>query len=162
MAKPMKNLELHYPMIQFLIICNFPPKGRWIVVDIHRDAKRRGIYPPLFTDPNSCFIIYWIRWIKKRFFNFFSWTFRETKRHFSPRSQNKEYPTIFKVTGANQNARKLLSTDLVNTNKGYSIVCKGRQDSPKVCGGGVLIYVREGIPFTRQTGFVDDNFVDRN
>jgi len=21
---------------------------------------------------------------------------------------------------------------------------------------------REGIPFTRQTGFVDDNFVDRN
>ena len=26
-----------------------------------------------------------------------------------------EYPRIFQVTGANQNARKLLSTDLVNT-----------------------------------------------
>ena len=36
-------------------------------------------------------------------------------RHFSLRSQNNEYPRIFQVTGANQNARKLLSTDLVNT-----------------------------------------------
>ena len=32
-----------------------------------RDAKRRGIYPPLFTDPEgySCFSIYQIKWIKK-------------------------------------------------------------------------------------------------
>ena len=31
----------------------FSPKGRWIVVDIYRDAK---LYPPLFTDPegDSC------------------------------------------------------------------------------------------------------------
>ena len=42
--------------------------------------------------------------------------------------------------------------------KGYSIVRKDRQDSSKVCGGGVLIYVRDGIPFIRQTDFVDDNF----
>ena len=28
---------------------------------------------------------------------------------------NSEYPRIFRVTGANQNARKLLSTDLANT-----------------------------------------------
>jgi len=36
------------------------------VVDIYRDAKRQGIYPPLFTDPEgvSCFSIYQIRWIK--------------------------------------------------------------------------------------------------
>ena len=55
------------------ILCNYPPKGRWIVVDIHRDAKRRGIHPPLFTDPegDSCFSICQIRWIKKRFFSFF-------------------------------------------------------------------------------------------
>ena len=35
-------------------------------MDIYRDAKRRGIYPPLFTDPegDSCFTIYQIRWIK--------------------------------------------------------------------------------------------------
>ena len=45
--------------------------------------------------------------------------FRETKRHFSLRSQNSEYPRIFQLTGANQNARKLLSTDLVNTNTKY-------------------------------------------
>ena len=62
------------------LVYNYPPKGRWIVVDIYRDAKRRGIYPPLFTDPegDSCFSIYQI------------WNFRETTRHFSFRSQNSE------------------------------------------------------------------------
>ena len=36
------------------------------MVDIYRDAKRRGIYPPLFADPegDSCFSIYQIRWLK--------------------------------------------------------------------------------------------------
>ena len=43
----------------------------------------------------------------------------ETTRHFSLRSQNSEYPRIFQIMGANQNVRKLLSTDLVNTNKYY-------------------------------------------
>ena len=87
------------------------------MVDIYREAKRRGIYPPLFTDREggSCFSIYQIRWRKKHFFNLFFRNFRETTRHFSLRSQNNEYPRIFRVTGANQNARKLLSTDLVNT-----------------------------------------------
>ena len=33
------------------IIYNYPLKRRWIVVDIYRDAQRRGIYPSLFTDP---------------------------------------------------------------------------------------------------------------
>ena len=35
-------------------------------MDIYRDAKRRGIYPPLITDPegDSCFSIYQIRWKK--------------------------------------------------------------------------------------------------
>ena len=92
------------------------------MVDIYRDAKRQGIYPPLFTDPegDSCFSIYQIRSIKKCCFNFFFWNFRETTRHFPFRSQNSEKPRIFRVTGANQNARKLLSTDLVNTNDSYS------------------------------------------
>ena len=37
------------------------------MVDIYRDAKRQGIYPPLFTDPEGDirFSIYQIRWIKK-------------------------------------------------------------------------------------------------
>ena len=106
-----------------IIVFNYPPKGRWKVVDIYRDAKRRGIYSPLFTDPeeDSCFSMYQIRWIEKRFFNFFFWSFRETARHFPLRSQNGEYPRIFRVTGANQNARKLLSTDLVNTKYLYSL-----------------------------------------
>ena len=41
-------------------------------------------------------------------------------RHFSLSLQNSEYPRIFQVMGANQNARKLLSTDLVNTKLFYS------------------------------------------
>ena len=59
---------------------------------------------------------------KKRFFNFFFWNLPETTRHFSLRWQNSEYPRIFQVTGTDQNARKLLSTDLVNTKKSYPIV----------------------------------------
>ena len=39
-------------------------------------------------------------------------------------SQNSEYPRIFQVTGANQNARKSLSTDLVNTNNRYQLSMK--------------------------------------
>ena len=75
-----------------IMIYNYPLKGRWIVVDIYRDAKRRGIYPSLFTDPkgDSCFSIYQIRWIKKCCFNFFFWNFRKTTPHFSFRSQNSE------------------------------------------------------------------------
>ena len=36
------------------------------MVDIYRDAKRRGIYPPFFTDleGDSCLSIYQITWIK--------------------------------------------------------------------------------------------------
>ena len=65
-------------------------------MDIYRDANRRVIYPPLFTDPegDSCFSIYQVIWIKKRFFNFFFRNFRETTRHFSLRSQNSEYLTV--------------------------------------------------------------------
>ena len=41
--------------------------------------ERKYIYTPLFTNPegDSCFSIYQIGWIKKRFFNFFFWNFRE-------------------------------------------------------------------------------------
>ena len=39
---------------------NYPPQGRWRAVDIYRDAKHRGIYPPLFTSPSgdSCILLY--------------------------------------------------------------------------------------------------------
>ena len=71
------------PAADSFTLYNYPPKGRWVVVDIYRDAKRRGIYPPLFTDPegDSCVSIYQIRWIKKCCFNFFLWNFRETTRY---------------------------------------------------------------------------------
>ena len=36
------------------------------------------------------------------------------------RSQNSKHPRIFRVTGANQNARKALFTDLANTKKNYA------------------------------------------
>ena len=45
--------------------------------------------------------------------NFFFWSFRETTRYFSFRSQNSEYPRIFQVARANQNPPKLLFTELI-------------------------------------------------
>ena len=55
-------------------------------------------------------------------------SFRETMCHFSLRAQNNEYPRIFQVTGANQNVRKLLSTDLVNTEVYYFLSSSLRED----------------------------------
>ena len=91
------------------------------MVAMYRDAKSRGIYPPLFTDPegDSCFSIYQIRWIKNASSISSSKTFVKRCAIFSLHSQNSEYPRIFRVTGANQNARKLLSTDLVNAKYPY-------------------------------------------
>ena len=89
------------------------------MVDIYRDAKHRGIYPPLFTDPDSCFSIYQIRWIKKTLLQFLLLKLSRNDAPFSLGSQNSEYSRIFRVTKANQNARKLLSTDLVNTKAHY-------------------------------------------
>ena len=75
------------------------------MVDIYRDAKRRGIYPPLFTDPeDSCFSIYQIRWIKKRFLKFLLLKLSRNDVLFFSWFANSEYPRIFRVTGANQNA----------------------------------------------------------
>ena len=97
------------------------PEGEVNSVDRYQEVKRPGIYPPLFTVPEGdrCFSIYQIRWIKKRFFNFFFWNFRKTTRNFSLPLQNSENPRIFRVTGANQSTQKLPSTDLVNTNNRY-------------------------------------------
>jgi len=39
------------------VLYKYPPKGRWIVVDIYRDAKRRGMYRPLFTDPERVVVL---------------------------------------------------------------------------------------------------------
>ena len=53
----------------FKIENNYPPKGRWIVVDIYLDVKRQGIYlAALWTDTegDSCFSIYQISWIKMK------------------------------------------------------------------------------------------------
>ena len=102
------------------ITYNYPPKGSWIVVDIYRDAKRRGIYihrcSPTLRGIVVLVLILPNQMDKKKcFFNFFFWNFREMTCNFSLHSQNSEYPRIFQVTGANQNERKLLSTDLVNS-----------------------------------------------
>ena len=87
-------------------------QGDILTAAVPKSAERKNTLSnyttiPLFTDPegDSSFSIYQIRWMKKRFFNFFFWNFRETMRHFSLCSQNSEYPRIFQVTGANQNAR---------------------------------------------------------
>ena len=61
-------------------------------MDIYPDAKRRGIYLGLFTNPERDVVLVFTK------------------------------SAIFRVTGANQNALKLLFTDLVNTNIGKSII----------------------------------------
>ena len=91
------------------------------MVDIYRDAKRFGIYPPLFTDPegDSCFNIYQIRWIKKRLFNFFFETFAKRRAIFLP---VRKTVNIQGYSELRQSKRtKLLSTDLVNTNNNYHL-----------------------------------------
>ena len=57
---------------------------------------------------------------------------RDEKPFWNP-FQNSECPRIFRVTGANQKARKLLFTDLVNTNTNCFCFC---------CTGGVAEILR--------------------
>ena len=46
----LRMLCLHY----INILKNYSPNWRWVVLGIHRAAKRRGKYPPLATDTESC------------------------------------------------------------------------------------------------------------
>ena len=69
-------------------------------MDIYRDAKRRGIYPPLFTDPegDSCFSIYQIRRIKKTLLQLLLLKLTRNDAPFLCQcSQNSEYPRLFQV-----------------------------------------------------------------
>ena len=52
-------------------IIQLSPEGE-VNSSAYRDAKRRGIYPALFTDPEvgSCFSIYQMSWIKMKTSNF--------------------------------------------------------------------------------------------
>ena len=43
MVKSMKTLELHYPMIQFLIINNYSPKAKWILLYNNQISTRAVI-----------------------------------------------------------------------------------------------------------------------
>ena len=46
------------PVYILCIIYNYPPKGRWIVVDIYWDAKRQITFVVLWTNPvgDSCIL----------------------------------------------------------------------------------------------------------
>ena len=41
---------------------------------------------------------------------------------------------------------------------GYSLVCKDRQSLTKSCGGGVIIFVCDGIPFAVMSDLIKHNF----
>ena len=116
-------VPLHLAMIKY----NYPPKGRWIVVDIYQDEKCWGIYPPLFTDPEGIVVLVftksdgWKNAASLMAIISSSETFVKWSAIFlSVRKTGNNYPRIFQVTGDNQNTRKLLSTDLVNTNNYYN------------------------------------------
>ena len=85
-------------------------------MDIPRREASRYISSP---EGDSCFSIYQIRWIKNASSISSSETFAKRRAIFLSVLKTSEYPWIFRVTGANQSARKLLSTDLVNTNNNY-------------------------------------------
>ena len=87
-------------------------------MDIYRDAKRRGIYihrcsPTL----RGIVVLVFTKSDGKKNASSISpsETFAKRRAIFLSVRKPGEYPRIFRVTGANQNARKLLSTDLVNT-----------------------------------------------
>ena len=50
------------------IVYNYPPKGRWIVVEIYQSAKRRGIYNYLCSRTLRRIVVwvFTIRWIKMK------------------------------------------------------------------------------------------------
>ena len=89
-AKVKKNIfraleQLKVEQLFLVIIYNYIPRRRWIVVVIYRDVKQRGVYYlTLGTDPkgDSCFSIYQNNGTKMHF------SFRET------------------ISGANQSAKR--------------------------------------------------------
>ena len=151
------------------ILYNYPPKERWIVVNISRREASRYIYLALWTDSDPDPVNKWRHLVSSGGSTYFStklkpegprplsqglalvrvclrcnwqcfgksqilslsWHLLDQLLHLPLKfklsklsgnekpfwipSQNSEYPRIFRDTGANQNARKSLSTDLVST-----------------------------------------------
>ena len=90
------------------------------MADIYRDAKHRGIYPPLFTDPerDSCFCIYQIRWIKNASSIFSFKTFAKQCAIFLSVSKTvniQGYSELREPIKTHENCYP----DLVNTNNNY-------------------------------------------
>ena len=94
------------------------------MVDICRDAERRGILPPLFTDPegDSCFSIYQIRWIKKNLVLIFFETFAKRHAIFLSVCKTANIQGYSELQEPIKTCEKLLSSDLVNTNSCYYIL----------------------------------------
>ena len=68
------GIQEHFQCLVEVVMFNIiqlSPEGE-VNSSAYRDAKRRGIYPALFTDPEvgSCFSIYQMSWIKMKTSNF--------------------------------------------------------------------------------------------
>ena len=50
----MNRLQFYF---ENLIINNYPPKWRWLAVDIYRAAERRGKYLTLVTDTEGIIVL---------------------------------------------------------------------------------------------------------
>ena len=112
------------------------------MVDIYRDAKRRGIYPPLFTDceEDSCFGIYQIRWIKKRFFKFFFAKRRAIFLSVLKTVNIQGYSELREPIKTRKNCYPLIWSDLVNT-KLYYIVKKRKDITPFLIGKKPIVHL---------------------
>ena len=80
--------------------------------------QRENFFPPTSKQRQAKFClflgIFWAQLLQLPLKFHLSKLSRNEKPFWIP-PQNSEYPRIFRVTGANQNAGKLLATDLVNT-----------------------------------------------
>ena len=125
----MKTLELQYTMIQFLIINNYSPKWRRIVVDICRAAKRTTFTD---TEVNNCFSLYHTNWITSSLkSNFICENIAIKAILFSFGCSEVNSTWLITSELANQRARKVLFTCVVYTNTHYYMVSfASRQDDP--------------------------------
>ena len=117
-----RTIEFNYVKI-LAILYNYPPKGWWIYTEtrsvevyIQRSSPTLwGIVVLVFTKSDG---------LKNAVLISSSETFAKRRAIFlSVRKTVNSQLRIFQVTGANQNARKLLSTDLVNTSYCYMQFC---------------------------------------
>ena len=129
------NDEICLSSKQMQIIYNYPPMGRWIVVDIYWEVKRRGINYIHHPSPTLTGIVVLVFTKSKTFLQFLLLKLsRKDAPFFSPFAKqwiSKDIPSY----GTQSKRAKLLSTDLVQCSKQHGMAWHGKPQQPtcKLC-----------------------------